>query len=156
MEMNTATKVQGGRAERLLKLGFKTAATELAVLIDRKRKLALAYEHYRFVTPEKVAFFNQELMRRTGKNMDSVQNMAYQRLDFTPIEHYQTVPPDSVLASLETAQERKCFDSYEIGYIRNVKDPLLFGRVDGTPNRFYIDGWDDDISITDLLKENEG
>ncbi len=156
MRTETATNVQGGRAERLLKLGFKTAATELAVLIDTKRKLALAYEHYRFVTPEKVAAFNVALMQKTGKNMKSISNMEYQRLDFTPIAQYRTVPPDSVLASLETAQKRKCFDSFEIAYIKNVKDPLLFGRVDGTPNRFFIDQWDDDVKIEDLLKENEG
>lgn len=154
--MEIATKEQTGRAARLGKLGFSRASKELSSLMERKRKLALAYEHYRFVTPDKIAKFNAELRAKTGKNMQDAYNMTYQVLDFVSIENYEHVPPDSVLANLEIAQERKCFDAFEVAYIKNVKDPLLFGRVNGTPNKFFIDQWDTDISIDDLLKANEG
>jgi hypothetical protein len=154
--MGTVTEGQANRVLRLEKLGFKTAATDLALLVERKRKLALAYEHYRYVTPEKVGAFNTKLLHKSGKNLHSMVNMEYQVLVFTPIQDYATVPPEEVLAALETAQDRKCFDSYEIASIKNVKDPLLFGRVEGTANRFFIAQWDTDVSIDDLLKENEG
>ncbi len=154
--METTVVAQVGRAERLEKLGFKVAGKQLTELMQKKRKLSLAYEHYRFVTPEKIAEFNSALMRKTGKNMHSMTNMEYQVLAFTPIEQYATVPPDDVLQALEVAQDRKCFDSFEVAYIKNVKDPLLFGLVKGTPNRFFIAQWDNDVSIDDLLKANEG
>lgn len=156
MKMETATKTQVARTVRLAELGLTRASADLATLLTRKRKLAVAYEHYRYVTPENVAAFNKRLLEKTGKNMQSVQNMEYQVLDFTPIADYPTVPPDDVLTQLEVAHGRECFDAFEIAHIRNVKDPILFGRVDGTPNRFYVAQWETDISIDDLIKENEG
>lgn len=158
METVEAKKVSGvvERAIRLDKLGFKSAAMELAVMHEKKKKLAIAYEHYRFVTPANVQKFNDALLKKTGKNMTSMMNMEYQVLAFVPIGDYKTVPPDDVLQKLEVAQERKCFDKYEVAYIKNVKDPLLFGLVNGTANRFFIAQWDTDISIDDLLKSNEG
>lgn len=147
---------QTARAARLEKLGFKTAGTQLAQLLESKRKLALAYEHYRCVTPENIQKFNAELMEKTGKDMDNPMKMSYQTLAFTSISDYEKVPPEEVLVALETAQDRKCFDSYEIAYIKNVKDPLLFGRIKETPNRFFIAQWDLDVTIDDLLEANEG
>lgn len=154
--METGTTEQVKTAVRLESLGFKTAAAEVATLVNKKRKLALAYEHYRFVRQDKIDKFNYELKRKTVKDKNDPYNMSYQMLAFVSIGDYKNVPPESVLASLETAQGRKCFDAYEIGYIKNVKDPLLFGRVNECPDRFFIDQWDDDVSIDQLLKENEG
>lgn len=154
--METQTKTQEGKAELLEKLGFKTLASELTRLKARKRKLALAYELYRFVRQEQVDKFNAELKKKTGENLGDAWSQSYQMLAFTPIESYDKVPPDSVLTSLGTAIEHKCFDNFEVAYIKNVKDPLLFGRVEGCSDRFFIDQWGDDVKITDLLKDNEG
>jgi hypothetical protein len=47
-----------------------------------------------------------------------------------------------------------CFDSFEIAKIqwkREIKDPILFGRIDGCPDRFYVSQWDDDVRIEDIL-----
>lgn len=144
------------RVDRLARLGFLRVASDLVEILETKRKLAVAYEFYRYVTPEKIALFNMELMKKTGKNMGDAWAMEYQRLDFTPIGAYEAVPPEGVLTKLEEAQDRQCFDAFEIAAIKNVKDPLLFGRVKGSPNYFFIDQWDDDVSIDQLLKENEG
>jgi len=137
--------------ERLTKLGFKTAAKKAVQLKDKARKLAIAYEHYRFVRQEKIDAFNQKMLRNTMNDPE-----GYKKLAFTSIEDYHGVPPNEVLDALETAQGRKCFDTFEVAYIKRVKDPILFGRVSGCPDRFYIAQWDDDVKITDLLKENEG
>jgi hypothetical protein len=137
--------------DRLEKLGFKAASAEVKLLATRKRKMALAYELYRFVRPERINDFNARLKMQTRK-----QNGGYQVLDFQPIEHYKTVPPADVLNALEIAQDRQCFDRFEIAYIREIEDPILFGRIDGCGDRFYIGAWDKDVSIEDLLKPNEG
>lgn len=136
--------------EQLDRLGFKRAAGRVAALKEKKRKLALAYEHYRFVRQKAVDEFNAKL-RKQAKDFSS-----YEMLDFCDISAYEHVPPAEVLEALEVAQERKCFDAFEIAYIREVKDPILFGRIRGCPDRFYVAQWDDDVKISDLLKENEG
>lgn len=155
-ETTETAKVKLTTAEQLGRLGFKKAAKDLGDIVARQRKLALAYEHYRYVLPEHVRNFNAKLLAKTGKNMNDLMTMEYQALVFTPIKDYEKVPPQDVLEKLETAQERKCFDSFEVAYIKNVKDPLLFGRISKCPSRFFIAQWDDDVSINDLLKENEG
>jgi len=136
--------------DRLERLGFTAAGAKVKELSLRKRKMAIAYEHYRFVRPEKIAAFNEKLMRDTRKGGD------YKTLAFTPVGQYAEVPPANVLDSLETAQGRQCFDTFEVAHIINVKDPILFGRINGCSDRFFIDQWDDDVRIEDILKPNEG
>lgn len=135
--------------DRLEKLGFKAASTKVKELSVRQRKMAIAYEHYRFVCQEKIDAFNAKL-RKAGSNA------GYQTLSFTPVEQYPDVPPVHVLDSLDLAQSRRCFDAFEIAHIIDVKDPILFGRINGCPDRFFIGQWDDDVKIEDILKPNEG
>lgn len=142
-------------AEMLEELGFKIAASRLRDMQKRKRKLALAYEHYRVVKPAKVMEFNERLKKDTIQG-EEPHNATWKRLDFTPIESYPNVPPLEVLETLAIAVGRECFDSFEVAYIAAVKDPILFGRIKCCDDRFFIDQWDDDVKITDLLKDNEG
>lgn len=154
--METETIVKIASVEQLEKRGFTKAAKDLKDLLDRKRKLMLAYEYYKFITPSNVARFNLQLRAKTGTNMDDAWAMQYKMLDFVGIGNYEKVPPESVLQNLEIAQDRKCFDSFEVAYIKDVKDPLLFGRIARCPNRFFIDQWDDDVTIDQLISANEG
>ena len=156
MEVSEKQEAKVSRTDRLAKAGFVKAAQDLRVMLTKKRKLAIAYELYRFVTPENVAKFNADLLKKTGKNLNDAWNQEYSVLAFVPIQSYGSVPPDEVITKLEEAQSHKCFDQYEVAYILDVKDPLLFGRVEGSPNRFFIAQWDDDVKIDDLIKENEG
>ena len=148
--------------ERLEKLGFKTAGSKVKRLAEKKRKLAIAYEHYRFVRKEKIDDFNQRLKEKTikrEKHSFGGYREEYQQLSFTPVEQYSECPPDSVLADLETAMGRNCFDAFEIAHIVTtikIPDPILFGRISGCPDRFFISQWDDDISIQEILKDHEG
>lgn len=139
--------------ELLAKLGFKAAADKIKKLRDKKRKLLLAHEIYKIVKPEHVQRFSEELRQKTH-NWDN--RGGYHVLDFTPISAYEGVPPAEVLTALEEAHAHKCFDSYEVAYIKKVDDPLLFGRIDGCADRFFISQWDNDVKITDILKDNEG
>lgn len=150
---NTQTQVQ--YEDRLEKLGFKRAATNLKITRERKRKLMLAYEHYRFVRQENVNRFNEKLKDRTLEG-SYPYSATWQTLAFCPVGNYGKIPPQEALSAMEAAVERKCFDTFEVAYIDNVKDPILFGRVEGCPDRFFVAQWDDDVKIEDLLKENEG
>jgi hypothetical protein len=137
---------------KLESLGFGRAAAKVKEASVRKRKLAIAYEHYRYVRQENVDKFNAALKVKTAK----VDRLEYQRLAFTSISDYPDVPPNDVLEAMSVAVGRQCFDTFEIAHIVQVKDPILFGRVTGCPDRFYVAQWDDDVKISDLLKDNEG
>jgi hypothetical protein len=141
--------------ERLEKAGFTQAGKRIKELRERKRKLMLAYKNYRFVRQENVDNFNTALKKKTITGKEPY-NATWQKLDFVSIASYAEAPPEYVIKDLELAIERKCFDSFEVAYIRDAKDPILFGRIGLCPDRFFIAQWDEDVKITDLLKDNEG
>jgi len=148
-EVREVSKVK--TEDRLERLGLKAAAGQVKELKTMERKLTIAHEHYRFVRQEQVDKFNKDLRKKTLKNY------TYQTLAFTPISDYKKTPPSDVLDKLEEAINLKCFDSFEIASIMEVKeDPLLFGRINNCPDRFFIAQWDNDVKIEDLIKENEG
>lgn len=139
--------------DKLEALGFKAAHQKIKHLAEKKRKLMIAYENYRFVRQDKIDAFNKRLRDKT---ISKDGWGRYQTLAFTSVEEYTEVPPDHVLLKMGEAVDRKCFDSFEIAHIVDVKDPILFGRIKGCPDRFYIDQWDNDVKIEDILDKNEG
>ena len=147
--------------ERLVRMGL-TAAAEA---VEKKRvlfaKLDIAYAEYRFVEPEKIEKFNATLYGKTfNKTGGTFGSGSYQILTFTPLAVYPAVPPAEVLEALEGAIQHGCFDRFEVAQITEHSvpkpDPLLFGIVDGCPDRFFIAQWDDDVKIEDLLQGDEG
>lgn len=149
MESSTTVQV----TTDLEKLGFTKAAANVKRLSDLQKKMMIAYEFYRFATQEQIDRFNKELKRETEKGF------SYDMLTFTSIQNYEEVPPTQVLEALAEAVGRQCFDSFEIAHIvkvTKVPDPILFGRIVGCPDRFYIAQWDEDVKIEDILSPNEG
>lgn len=148
--------------KQLEKLGFKKAVNELKEKKELKRKLVLAYEHFRYVRQEKIDAFNEKLRKKTlHKTGAAGSNLwhHYDTLAFIPVADYSDIPPQKVLDKVEEAQKIQCFDDMEIGKIESVneyKDPIVFGRVNGCPDRFFIAQWDDDVKIEDILEKNEG
>jgi len=145
--------------DRLQKLGFKTAGDKVKKAAEKKRKLAIAYEHYRFVKQEKIDAFNAKLRKKTEKRES--YTTTWQTLAFTPVKDYAEVPPEEVLEKMEEAIDKNCFDVFEVAYIETmsqtkVPDPILFGRINGCPDRFFISQWDDDVKIEDILSAKEG
>ena len=133
---------------RLEKLGFK-AATENVTAAERMQH---AYKMYLYVTEEDITAFDEKLKLETLK--ERPQAMQYKRLGFIPIEQYSEVPPADVLDAVEKAQADKCFDTFEVAKIewhKEVKDPIVFGRIFGCSDRFFIAQWDDDVKIEDIL-----
>lgn len=50
----------------------------------------------------------------------------------------------------------KCFDSFSVAHIAEVKDPILFGEIAECTDKFFIAQWDEDVKIEDILTEKEG
>jgi len=147
--------------DRLAKLGFTQASHVLKAATDKKRKLAVAYEHFRYVEQKKVNEFNEKLINETKVITDKYGSYNYKQLAFTPVEEYTEIPPESVLADFEAAQERNCFDRYEVATIvdrhqSRVPDPILFGVINGCEDRFFISQWGSDVKIEDILTAKEG
>ena len=137
--------------QKLKKLGFKKASEDLKQKKELQRKLSIAYEHFRYVRKEKIEAFNRKLER------ERTDGFFFKRLIFTSLGNYATIPPQNVLVELEKAQKIGCFDDFEIAQIERVKeDPILFGRVKGCSDRFFISQWDDDVKIEDILGADEG
>ena len=150
------------KAERLEKLGLKKVSSKVKELQKLRRKMTIAYEHFRYVKPEKIDAFNEKLKKQTlgetgKKGIDLYHN--YDKLVFVDIGEYSEVPPVDVLDKIEEAQQLGCFDTFEIAKIESVKeykDPIVFGRIKDCPDRFFIAQWDDDVKIEQILNENEG
>ena len=149
-------------ADRLKQLGLTSAATELSRQEALSKKLTLAYEQFRFVTPANIDKFQDKLkaetVKETGKNQWGTIT-EHKRLKFTAIKDYPNVPPSDTLDALELAMGVGCFDTFEIAsieWVKHVPDPILFGRVTGCEDRFFIAQWDNDIKIEDMLQGDEG
>lgn len=141
----------------LEELGFKAAADSLKQKRELARKLRIAFEFYRVVTPEHITAFNEKLYK--SSRADAKIGYTYQKLAFVPIGQYGEVPPAAALEALREAKKRNCFDRFEVAKIESVTvipDPILFGCIDGCDNKYFIAQWDDDVKIEDILKEDEG
>lgn len=128
------------KAELLAELGMGKVAAKLLRKKEGKEKLLAAVSGYRYATGEDLDDFNKE-MKGYGKE-----------LIVEEIKDYEKVPPDDVLDKLKAAKEKGCFDTFHIAYIRKVKDPILFGKIDDFKNLyFFVAQWGDDVKIEDII-----
>lgn len=142
--------------ETLQELGFESAVKSLDKKSEILRKTTIAYQHYEFVSEEAVEKFNEELKLETMK--EDKRQSSFKRLRFTIIKLWDKIPPVEALEKLAEAQKLGCFDSFEIADIENVvvqKDPILFGRIEGCKDRFFIAQWDDDVTFEQIRKYSE-
>lgn len=152
----------------LKELGMEKAAAKLETAMDLKKKLLVAYEHFRFVSPEILNRFQTQLKEKSLRieRHNQYQTTEYWRqMQLTPLKDYKEIPPPDCLMDLKKAQGRKIFDSYEVATVVEVShytdttpipDPIIFGLIDGCQDKFFITQWDDDLKIEDILKESEG
>ena len=180
--MNTKALLE--QAKAAMEAGFTAAGAELEKKAERARKLALAYEHYRYVSQKKIDDFKSRLLQATRRRPTEAEAMheattlmlmyqtigqilssasdVYDALVLDPLEKYVGLPPADVLATVKVARGRGIFDRMEVAHVEPVAtqihypDPIVFGLVDGCTDRFYIAEWGNDVSINDLLADNEG
>ena len=128
------------KVKLLKELGLNAISEKLLRKKTGKEKLLKAVEDYRYATKEDLDDFNKE-MRQYSKELVVVEMKDFDRL-----------PPDEVLEDLKKARVKKCFDTFHIAYIRQVKDPILFGKIGGFNELyFYISQWGDDVKIEDII-----
>jgi len=143
----------------LRELGFEKAATKVKEDRELARKLRIAFEHFRVVTPENFQRFGDELKRKTMKGSPLSYSYSFDQLVFTPISFYGNVPPPEVLEAVRAAKGLGCFDTFEVATIQSVTvvpDPIIFGVIRGCDNRYFVAQWDDDVKIEDILRADEG
>lgn len=138
--------------EKVGKLGFEALTRRM----EEARRLALAYAKYGVVTQAQINNFNEELRAKTQKSLDYGRGYSFQRLLFTPIKDYTLMPPPEALSRLEDAIADGLFDGYVVAAIHDVKelpDPIIFGKINGCTDYFFIAQWDDDVKIEDIIHE---
>lgn len=159
--METLTATAPSESE-LRELGFTKAADQVQKDRDMARKLRIAFEHFRVVEPSHLERFQSDLKTKTTKSDGSNQwgtITTYDKLVFTPISDYKTVPPKEALDELRKARSHECFDSFEVATIKSVRvvpDPIIFGVINGCQNKYYVCQWDNDVKIEDILRADEG
>lgn len=134
--------------ERLKALGLTKASKDF----EKARKMGIAYNKYLFVSAEIIAQFNEKLRKETLQ--ENARAYTYKTLAFIPLAQYTAIPPENVLAALEEAKNVGCFDAFEVAKIEwreEIKDPILFGTIEGCTDKFFISQWDDDVKVEDLL-----
>jgi hypothetical protein len=135
-------------ADKLRSLGLKAAVGK----IEQAAKMKFAYEKYLFVSTERVSAFNEKLKNETIREDET--SYHFKHLKFIPLENYTEIPAAHVLEALESAQKDCCFDAYEVAkieWVEQIKDPIVFGTINGCTDKFFIAQWDDDVSIDDLM-----
>jgi len=129
------------------------------------RKMAVAGEHHRVITPDNLAQFGRKLKRRTLRLWRSgmYAKSSWKKLAFDDIGHYQGIPPQHAREALAKAKELKVFSRFEVGTLKEEvtsqyrdPDPILVGVIDGCDNKYFIAQWDNDVAIEDILKRGEG
>lgn len=149
--------------ERLQKLGLKSAAKTVDVRKGKAKSLVEVYKLYKYLTPEQVTRFQQQLRQRTEKLINHGKQIRFQALKFTRLADYPEIPPPGVLTALEKAQAQGLFDAYEIATIEEVTenapakrkpDPVLFGTIIGCLDRFLIAQWGNDVSFEQIERES--
>lgn len=68
-----------------------------------------------------------------------------------PIKEIEELPPNDVLIKLAEHKQRNVFDYFTIAKVKNMYDPLLFGRIEGSTDRYFIAQWGDDINLDDVI-----
>lgn len=146
------------KSSELLELGFEKAGNKLKGKEDLKRKLMIAFEFHRVVTPGIIDRFQKQLRKKTEKK-DKHGNVSYDTLAFCKIGEYGEIPPADVLDKVKEAKARNCFDYFEVAKVETVEvrpDPIIFGRIKDVDDRFFVAQWDNDVRIEEILSENEG
>lgn len=156
--------------ELLQELGMVKAVENTTKRIEQSRKLHLAYQNYAFVPQEAVDRFNKKLRekteviydKKTGEvrkkvDLKKYNEVVYDSLVFKKLADYGEVPPVEVLRDVKKAHDLGVFDAFEVAKVESVRevvDPIVFGKINGCTDLFMIAQWDNDVKFEDLQKEN--
>jgi hypothetical protein len=129
-------------------LGQDNVAKKLEKIMNQKLKLsAIGISGYdKYVDDKMIEEYRKYLPKMT-------MTKDGKELIIDDLTEYDKPLPEHAQKKLAVAKKAKVFDSFCVFWIKEVKDPILFGQITEQPDVFYyIDEWDSDISIEDLLK----
>lgn len=144
-------------------LGFTAGAAKAELDRDRARRMYAAYTGYEIVEPGHIEAFQERLKARSMKRTGEVGVNLREHFDTLVFEAPETykgtgdssgLPPKEALDAFAAAKDAGMFDTFEVARVESVqvyKDPILFGRIDGCLDRFFIAQWGDDVSLKDLI-----
>lgn len=129
-------------AVKYQKIGQTKVSKEFQTIFERNLKIAAVLaEGYETMVHEQQV---QRYIEKLPKNKELV---------IDELDEYDKPIPPKIVKKVEVAKDAKVFDKFVVFWIREVKDPIIFGQIKEEPNFFYFVGeWDDDISVDDLLK----
>lgn len=115
------------------------------ICLTAKRQKLMDYK-YILITEENIKDF---LKRKSSFLGVSVWDRL--EWDEKPLEQSEHLPPATVVEAIKVHQDRNVFDYMTIASVREVKDPIVFGRLTGSKDRFFIAQWGDDVCLDDLI-----
>lgn len=142
--------------KELKELGLTTAANKVEKDQELLIKMHIAYDNYQWARQFDIDEFNTKLKKKTERTTGKEgvdQYRIYDKLVMIKLEDYKEVPPQEVLKKLREAKSHQCFDYFEIAKIESVEeyeDPVMFGRINGCGDYFYIAQWDDDVTFEEI------
>lgn len=142
--------------DELKELGFDTATKKVHASQELLHKMSLAYANFDHITEENIQKFQIKIQQESMKDKSGYR--TYNKLIFHDIKNYTEVPPVEALTKLKEAKQVGCFDYFQIAKVENVremKDPILFGRINGCGDYFFIAQWDDDVTIEAIKKASQ-
>lgn len=141
-----------------VKAGFITTAKVLTdpVAAERRRKLAIATEHFPWVTTADIDWYNDWLKDTTTTwTRDAYR---HDQLVSHTADSYRGIPPQDVLEKVSKANDLKCFDQVLVFDVQTVAearyhDPIVFGSISGSDRLFFIAQWGEDVKFDDLVRK---
>lgn len=147
------TKMEKKMYQKLAEEAFEQAAEHAAL---GQKNVAEQFEKIMNVNLKKAAadlkgydtFVHTKMIEKYRDHLPKNKQLVIDDL-----EEYDKPLPRHAKVKLAAAKKHGIFDSFCVFWIREVADPILFGQIEGEPDfYFFIDEWDNDISVEDLLK----
>lgn len=135
------------RAEKAFQEAVKSmelGMTDVAKKFEHEMEVALGQAsipsgYDTFITNKEIELFRKHLPKDKELVIDE-------------IDEYDRPLPTKIQRSLKKAKDTGTFEKFVIFWVRRVPDPILFGVVKGQKRFYFIDEWDDDVSIEDFLE----
>jgi len=94
-----------------------------------------------------IGFFGMAFSCYSLSTNPEFQEYSYK---ITNIKDYKQPIPLNILKSYQQAKQRNLFDNIIVVGLK--KDPLLIGLMDFSNDWYFIDQWDNDLRIEDIMK----
>lgn len=126
--------------------GTKTNESDTLGFAIGSSTIGIATEEKLIVRPTQYIDSNTQ-----WRNSTDPKRVGIFRWEEVDSQAYQGIPPVGVLEKLQTEKKKKIFNYFTIANVKHIPDPILFGRIDGCPDRFYLAQWGDDVCLDDLI-----